>query len=45
MQNLLLSLRIGNQYDAELECLVKPAKLGLLEVVRRVLRDGEDLCA
>ena len=45
MQNLLLSLRIGNQYDAEFEYLVKQAKPGLLEIARRALRDDEELCA
>lgn len=42
MQNLLQSLRIGNQYEAEFARLVKQAKPGLLEIARRVWKDDED---
>lgn len=42
MQNLQQSLRIGNQYETELERLVKQAKPGLLEIARRAWIDDED---
>lgn len=42
MQNLQQSLRIGNQYETELERLVKQAKPRLLEIARRAWIDDED---
>lgn len=42
MQNLMQSLRIGNQYEGQFERLVKQGRPGLLEIARRALKGDED---